>query len=56
MIHLETLEKLPGDQEGEICIYGPNVFAGYLGKEAKNPFIEIDGKKIRLQIWDTAGQ
>ncbi|MBF5059175.1 AMP-binding protein [Candidatus Neptunochlamydia vexilliferae] len=30
---------------GEIAIAGPNVFAGYLGKEAPNPFVEIDGKR-----------
>ena len=45
IIHLETEEKIPNDQQGEICIRGPNVFNGYLGKDAKNPFITIDGKK-----------
>ncbi|NGX39226.1 MAG: Bifunctional protein Aas [Chlamydiae bacterium] len=30
--------------EGEICIYGPNIFAGYLGED-RNPFIEMDGKR-----------
>lgn len=45
VIHPETGEKLSNDQQGEICIHGPNVFSGYLGKNAPNPFIDIDGKK-----------
>ena len=45
VIHPETEERIPDDQQGEICIRGPNVFKGYLGKDASNPFIEIDGKK-----------
>ncbi|MCB1109756.1 MAG: AMP-binding protein [Chlamydiia bacterium] len=45
VIHPETGKKIPEDQQGEICICGPSVFTGYLGKEASNPFIEIDGKK-----------
>ena len=45
IIHPETHKKLPDDQQGEVCIRGPNVFSGYLGKEAPNPFIEIEGKK-----------
>lgn len=45
VIHPETDEKIPSDQQGEICIRGPNVFNGYLGKDAPNPFVEVDGKK-----------
>ncbi len=44
IINPETREKIPSDQDGEICIHGPNVFKGYLGNRA-SPFIEIDGKK-----------
>lgn len=45
VIHPETQEKIPNDQQGEICIRGPNVFSGYLGKDAPTPFIEIEGKQ-----------
>ena len=44
-IHPKTHKKLPDKQQGEICICGPNVFAGYFGKQDSNPFIEIDGKR-----------
>jgi len=37
-----TQEKPVGEQ-GMIIAKGPNVFSGYLGKEAKNPFVEFDG-------------
>lgn len=44
IIDPETREVLSRGKEGEICICGPNIFAGYLG-EQKSPFIEIEGKK-----------
>jgi long-chain-fatty-acid--[acyl-carrier-protein] ligase len=43
-IGIETKEVLPSSQEGEICIYGPNVFDGYLGSD-RDPFITLSGKK-----------
>jgi len=43
-IHPETEELLSEHAEGELCVYGPNVFNGYLDKD-KNPFIELNGKK-----------
>jgi len=45
VIHPETEEKLSGQEQGEICIKGPSVFEGYMGKNAPNPFIEIEGEK-----------
>lgn len=44
IIDSEKHNVLAKGQEGEICIFGPNVFKGYLGVK-KDPFIEIDGKK-----------
>lgn len=44
IIDSEKGTVLGNDQEGEICIFGPNVFKGYIGVK-KDPFIEIEGKK-----------
>lgn len=44
VIDSDTQKILGVDQEGEVCIFGPSVFSGYLGS-ARNPFVEIDGKK-----------
>lgn len=42
IIDPETLQQvvMPGE-EGEICIRGPGVFAGYLGKTESSPFLKI---------------
>lgn len=40
----ETHEPLKKGKEGELCVRGPSVFNGYLGKQ-KDPFIIIDNKK-----------
>ncbi len=45
IINPETHEKVPMDEEGLILGRGPNVFSGYLGKVAKVPFFEVDGKQ-----------
>lgn len=44
VLDLETQKLCNTGQEGEICIFGLNVFAGYLG-EKRDPFIEIDGNR-----------
>lgn len=44
ILGLETGEPCPAGKDGEVCIAGPGVFAGYLGT-SKNPFIEKEGKR-----------
>lgn len=44
IIEPETGKLMPSDQDGEVCIHGPNVFLGYLGSQ-KSPFIEIQGRR-----------
>lgn len=43
-VNPETKEVLPRGSTGEICIRGPSVFSGYLGSDARNPFITVDGE------------
>lgn len=45
IVHPETQELLTNNQEGEVCIKGPNVFKGYYGDVKKDPFIELYGEK-----------
>ncbi len=46
IIHPETLQEIDSSIDGEICIYGPSVFAGYIGDGKKDPFILLDGKRF----------
>ena len=39
----DTHQPLACEQEGEVCISGPNVFNGYLGNP-RDPFITVNGK------------
>ncbi len=50
IIHPETDKLLQSHEMGEICIHGPNVFQGYLGKETRSAFIHINNK-----IWYRSG-
>ena len=44
ILDLATHQPVPNGQEGEICIAGPNVFAGYLGRP-REAFVTIDGRR-----------
>lgn len=44
VIDPEKGEILPQGKEGEICIFGPNVFKGYLGHPT-TPFIQLQEKR-----------
>lgn len=48
-IHPETLKPLDEQENGEICVRGPNVFSGYIGR-AKSPFITLHN-----QVWYRTG-
>lgn len=43
-----TRQPLPQGTEGQVCIRGANVFAGYLSPANTDPFIEIDQQKWYL--------
>ncbi|MGI6525069.1 MAG: MFS transporter [Bdellovibrionota bacterium] len=45
IVDTDNFNKLPDGETGLIFIHGDSVFSGYLGTEAKNPFVEIDGKR-----------
>lgn len=44
IIDPDTDQLISSEKEGEICVFGPNVFEGYLGTK-KDPFIVINGKR-----------
>lgn len=44
IIDSETLQPAQEGMDGEVCVHGPNVFKGYLGKKS-SPFIEFNGKR-----------
>jgi long-chain-fatty-acid--[acyl-carrier-protein] ligase len=47
ILDTQTQQLANQGQEGEVCIAGPNVFAGYLG-QPRNPFLTLAGKQWYL--------
>ncbi len=43
IVHPETLEPMPKGEKGLLLAHGPSIFHGYLGAEAPDPFVELDG-------------
>ncbi len=44
IVHPETGERIEGPgRSGRLLLRGPNVFGGYLGRDTKSPFVELDG-------------
>ena len=48
IVHPETREKVDVGQQGMIVATGPNVFAGYLGRDSSDAFMEIDNKSFYI--------
>lgn len=44
IIDRQTQKRLPDHAEGEICLFGPSIFYGYLNNQP-SPFIELDKKE-----------
>jgi long-chain-fatty-acid--[acyl-carrier-protein] ligase len=45
VVHPETLETMPPNQQGLILARGPNVFSGYLNPGIEPPFVTVGGKE-----------
>lgn len=45
IVDMERREPLGVGQQGIILVRGPNVFQGYLGRSAADPFMEVGGKR-----------
>ncbi|MDN3504995.1 MAG: AMP-binding protein [Rhabdochlamydiaceae bacterium] len=45
VINPDTEQLIDESKPGEICIRGPSVFQGYLGKGKANTFIELEGEQ-----------
>lgn len=43
IVHPETLEPVAKGEKGLLLASGPSIFPGYLGTEALDPFVELDG-------------
>ena len=45
VVDMDTHKTLPNGERGLIIARGGNIFKGYLGDDAPNPFLEIDGDR-----------
>ncbi len=45
IVDMDTLKPLPQGERGLIIARGGNIFRGYLGEDAPNPFLEIEGDR-----------
>ena len=45
IVDMDTHQPLPNGERGLIVARGGNIFNGYLGEDAPNPFLEIEGDK-----------
>lgn len=45
VVDIDTYEPLPVGQLGMLLVSGPNVFPGYIGENAPNPFVDRDGMR-----------
>jgi acyl-CoA synthetase (AMP-forming)/AMP-acid ligase II/1-acyl-sn-glycerol-3-phosphate acyltransferase/acyl carrier protein len=60
VVDSDSFEPLPIGERGMVLAQGPNIFSGYLGDDAPNPFYEIKGESWYitgdLGILNDAGQ
>lgn len=45
VVDIETMSILPDGERGLLIARGGNIFAGYLGDDAPDPFVTVEGKK-----------
>lgn len=45
VVDVDTHQPLPTGQRGLLLVHGPIVFPGYLGSEAPDPFLQLQGRR-----------
>ncbi len=48
MVHPETHESVSDGQQGLILAAGPNIFAGYVGRDSTDVFMTIDNQRYYI--------